>query len=243
MSKAPTDADLPAEPAYASQPWWERFWQSASPWGGARAGVLELYRAMLDRNGGRISIVDFGAGDGRNSLAVASLPELKQGVVHAYDWSPVALDSIRAFADGCPTLDAVGHRCDVNGTVELPDAVDVVLLYGILEYVTDTRLPALLDQCVRALRPGGLLLVVTLVDGPGVFESPQEPVRDRDALLKTLCQPAGLELLGHQVDTKDDLHDIGNGYPEPHRHYVFRATFVRGPSPADWSARLRDCGR
>jgi SAM-dependent methyltransferase len=120
---------------------------------------------LADRPPGRA--LDLAAGEGRNSLWLASLG----WTVTAVDFSETGLDKGRRIAGDVPVTWA---RADVREYPIEPGAFDVVLLAYLHLYAAERR--AVLRAAAAGLAPGGVLLVIghdttNLTDGVG---GPQE---------------------------------------------------------------------
>ncbi len=113
---------------------------------------LEKYVAAGDR------VLEIGAGAGRFTQILGRLGAR----VWVADISPWQLELNRRFAGEYGFEDCVADRrqvdiCDLSGYVD--GTFDVVVAYGgPLSYVLDRR-DAALAECLRVLRPGGVLLV------------------------------------------------------------------------------------
>ena len=122
-----------------------------------------LCRAVLERAGleeGQV-VLDFGCGSGNYSIPAAKIVK-RTGKVYAVDRDSGKLKELvgRMKREGLENIETVG----TGGELEFPwedGSVDTVLLYDIFWYFTidDRRLPQLLAEAGRLLKPGGLLSV------------------------------------------------------------------------------------
>lgn len=122
-----------------------------------------LSRAVLERAGleeGQV-VLDFGCGSGNYSIPAAKIVR-NTGKVYAVDRDSSKLKELagRMKREGLGNIETVG----TGGELEFPwedGSVDSVLLYDIFWYFTidDRRLPQLLAEVRRLLKPGGLLSV------------------------------------------------------------------------------------
>lgn len=107
------------------------------------------------------NVLDFGCGSGNYTIPAARIVG-EEGKIYALDKDERALDELmqRAETEGLRNI----RRIDTSGEVEIrlgDESVDVVLLYDIFWYfpLTDPRLPKLLAETCRVLKPHGLLSV------------------------------------------------------------------------------------
>jgi len=129
--------------------WDERYAASGLVWGASPNRFLPPEVSELQP--GRA--LDLACGEGRNAVWLASVG----WDVTAVDFSRVALEKGRSLATeaGVQVDFVVG---DVTGHVPAADAYDLVVIFY-LQLVRSERL-AVLERAVRALAPGGTLLVV-----------------------------------------------------------------------------------
>lgn len=106
-------------------------------------------------------VLDFGCGSGKYAILVARIVG-KEGRVYALDKDERALDELmeRAESEGLRNI----KRMDTSGEVEIgleTQSVDMVLLYDIFWYfpLRDNRLPKLLAEVYRILRPDAVISV------------------------------------------------------------------------------------
>lgn len=122
-----------------------------------------LCRAVLEGAGleeGQV-VLDFGCGSGNYSIPAAKIVG-DTGKVYAVDRDSSKLKELagRMKREGLDNIETVG----TGGELEFPwedGSVDTVLLYDIFWYFTidDRRLPQLLAEVGRLLKPGGRLSV------------------------------------------------------------------------------------
>jgi len=214
-----------AEAPYASSAWWDGFWKTTDGWGKPNERVMSLFKS-LDGSKKTITVVDIGSGNGRNS--VLTLVELfatkdpeSNYIIHCFDYSDLALLGL-AGRTLPGWLEIVTVKADVNALTSIPNA-DLVLLYGILEYVEEQNLSRIFNVTSKAVNEGGFLVVVTLVDGEGALKISGEFTRSAEEYTRHLASISNLKFIDTPtVSLRPDRHDLGRGYAEDHLHYVFR---------------------
>jgi hypothetical protein len=219
-----------SDPAYATQEWWNYFWETSEGWGEPNTRVKSLLQE-IDGSKETIIVVDLGSGNGRNSIsALLQLFEHQapksQFVLHCLDFSEEALRGLSCRP--LPSwLHLVVHKVDVNTLPELPKA-DLFLLYGILEYVNDENLSSVFQRAAESLVDVGYLVVVALVQGEGALEIAGETTRPAEIYTQKLNELGILRFVDKPaVNKRPDRHDLGKGYPEDHLHYVYRSVLVK----------------
>lgn len=142
---------------------------------------------LLDLDGAD-TLIDFGAGTGMYTLPMAEA--FPHGTVIAVDEQDALLERLRAKLAAHPPAGRVEVVLSEGGRVPLPDAVaDRVLMLNVLHHIDDE--PGVLDDVVRLLRPGGLLLSVEFAR----MERPVGPPNDHVlpfAEVRGLLERAGL---------------------------------------------------
>ena len=126
-----------------------------------------FYRFAAERTGGCEAVLDAGCGTGLGTDLLAERSELVVGVdVKA----PVlAYADHRSAAEPRPRYAAMDA-----GSLGFPSAVfDAVVVNELLEHLPDHR--PFLDEAVRVLRPGGLLVCAT-VNGAHTFGAGEDPL-------------------------------------------------------------------
>lgn len=144
-------------------------------------------------------VAEIGAGDGSFAVELAKRvgPE---GRVYATELEPEQLDAIRATASAAGVANVEVREAKVEAT-NLPDACcDAIVMRNVYHHLTA---PAALDRdVVRALRPGGYLVVIDfpptwflqLFTPEGVDESrSRHGITPEDAIAE--LQAAGLEAI------------------------------------------------
>lgn len=108
---------------------------------------------LRDRTGG--DLLDIGCGPG---MMVRHLLDTRPGDfrITACDRSKAMVDAVAARADKTQVIPAVG---DIENMPFPADTFDIVLAMGVLEYID---VPSALQEIIRVLRPGGLLVATML---------------------------------------------------------------------------------
>jgi len=109
---------------------------------------------LLDLTGAE-TVVDFGAGTGMYSLPIADA--LPDGLLIAVDAQSELLDRLEAKLAAHAPAGRVEVILNESGRVPLPDGVaDRLFMINVLHHVYDE--PDVLEEVVRLLAPGGLLV-------------------------------------------------------------------------------------
>jgi len=109
---------------------------------------------LLDLTGAE-TVVDFGAGTGMYSLPIADA--FPDGLLIAVDAQSELLDRLEAKLAAHAPAGRVKVILNESGRVPLPDGVaDRLFMINVLHHVYDE--PEVLDEVVRLLAPGGLLV-------------------------------------------------------------------------------------
>ncbi len=184
------------------------------------------YRFALPHVTGR-SVLEVGCGEGYGTARLASAADLVLGV----DYDPLTI--AHAAARYREAAFVLGHLA------ALPVAsasVDVVATLQVIEHVWDH--PQFVGECLRVLRPGGLLLVTTpnrLTFSPGL-DAPLNPFHSREftaAELTELLAAGGLA-----IDAVLGLH-TGPRLRELDSEYGGFVDAQLAAAPEQWSAQLR----
>jgi SAM-dependent methyltransferase len=134
---------------------WESFWKSTRDPEEVYSNDGRLLRCLLELVDPRdLSVLEVGAGTGRDSVGLAGLGAL----VFQLDYSMQALGLAREVA----TRAGARVRLLAGDALALPfrdGSFDVVLHQGLLEHFRTPEAGRLLAENVRVLKPGGLLLV------------------------------------------------------------------------------------
>ena len=130
-----------------------------------RRGLKEWFEKLSEDVLRRIGIkegqtvLDFGCGSGNYTIPIAKIVGT-EGTVYALDKNRYSLNELmqRARTEGLTNI----KRIDTSGEVKIDledESVDAVLLYDIFWYFTlwDPRLPQLLSEVYRILRPNALV--------------------------------------------------------------------------------------
>ncbi|WFE62815.1 class I SAM-dependent methyltransferase [Micromonospora sp. WMMD714] len=125
----------------------------------------------------RPRVVDLGAGSGTASLALAR--QLPGATVTAVDQSPEMLAHLRARADAAGLADRI-RTVDADLDRPWPDLgpVEVIFAAASMHHLADPA--AAVASAFRALRPGGLLVIVELESFPRFLTgTPDEELESR----------------------------------------------------------------
>jgi ubiquinone/menaquinone biosynthesis C-methylase UbiE len=162
-----------------------------------QAAVVSLLRLAGDE-----TVVDYGAGTGIYTIAVAQA--VPGGRVIAVEALPRLAEMLRAkltpeLADRLEVVETA------TNTVAAPDAVaDRVVMVDVLHHLYDQ--PGALAQVMRLLRPGGLFVVVDWGDGERPLGPPREHVLGLAAVRKVIASMGLDELEAHEPGTLLPYH-------------------------------------
>lgn len=117
-------------------------------------GARQLMRSA--EIGPQDHVLDMGCGSGTISLAAS---KRTQGLVHGVDSNARAVECLKRSADWNRVVNVHCHL-NADGLLDLPQPVDVALANPPY-YGDDTIASHFIDVCIKHLRPGGALLVVT----------------------------------------------------------------------------------
>ncbi|GEC07803.1 hypothetical protein SSP24_54580 [Streptomyces spinoverrucosus] len=136
---------------------WQEVYTAHPGMYGEQPSTPALHAATVFRTAGARTVLELGAGHGRDALYFA-----REGfTVHATDFSATALDQLRKAAREQGVQDRVTCEVqDVRRPLALPDAsVDGVFAHMLLcMALTTQELHTLLTELHRVLRPGGTLV-------------------------------------------------------------------------------------
>ena len=162
-----------------------------------QAAVVSLLRLAGDE-----TVVDYGAGTGIYTIAVAQA--VPGGRVIAVEALPRLAEMLRAkltpeLADRLEVVETA------TNTVGAPDAVaDRVVMVDVLHHLYDQ--PEALAQVTRLLRPGGLFVVVDWGDGERPLGPPREHVLGLAAVREVIASMGLDELEAHEPGTLLPYH-------------------------------------
>jgi ubiquinone/menaquinone biosynthesis C-methylase UbiE len=162
-----------------------------------QAAVVSLLRLAGDE-----TVVDYGAGTGIYTIAVAQA--VPGGRVIAVEALPRLAEMLRAkltpeLADRLEVVETA------TNTVAAPDAVAArVVMVDVLHHLYDQ--PGALAQVMRLLRPGGLFVVVDWGDGERPLGPPREHVLGLAAVRKVIASMGLDELEAHEPGTLLPYH-------------------------------------
>lgn len=178
----------------------------------ARGDVVTALRGHLANVSPRTTILDFGGGDGRISVALA------RSVRATYTIADVDADALARVPEDPALIPAL---VPAAGPLPFPAGTfDHVIAIDVLHEVGDTA--RLLTEVARCLRPGGTLLVVDY-DGrrwiARLFNSIGCSGRRRCTFLSPDALAAALERAGFEarVQSLDRLRILGAGRTPPAR--------------------------
>src|SRR5689334_11975257 len=187
-----------------------------------------VYERLADRCSGR-DVLEAGCGEGYGADLIADHARSVIGL--DYDESAVA--HVRA------RYPRVNMRHGNLAQLPLPDAsVDVVVNYQVIEHLWDQ--PQFVSECLRVLRPAGLLLMSTpnrITFSPG-RDTPVNPFHTRElnaGELSQLLLDAGFELAG--------VYGVFHGrrlaeMDARHGGSIIDAQIARAVADAPWPAQL-----
>jgi ubiquinone/menaquinone biosynthesis C-methylase UbiE len=136
---------------------------------------------VIDRLGliGDEHVLEIGPGPGYFSTEIAR--RLPQGRLELFDLQPEMLDKARRSLDTAGCHNAGFHTGDASGGLPFPDgSFDVAFLAAVLGEVPDKS--ACIRSLARALRPGGVLVLVEAFPDPDRMSVP---------VLRDLAEPEG----------------------------------------------------
>lgn len=177
-------------------------------WGREPSRLAEQTIEYLPDDPAGLSLIDVGAGEGRDAVFFA-----ERGLaVTAVDISPAGLEKARRLADergvAVTTLQA-----DAN-EFELPHPVDVVFSSGTVQFIRPDRRPHQFERFQRRTNAGGIHAVFAFVDHPDIPPAPDttddQYLFDRDELQGYYANWDTLH--SEEVVFEDDSGGI------PHRH-------------------------
>ena len=138
------------------------------------------------------SVADIGCGEGYFALRLARAVG-PQGLVYAVDINARALAALKKQADQ-QLLTNVTVVVSESTDTRLPvESVDVLLVSDVLHEVPEAQRLPLVQNAVRALRPGGFLYLIDYRKSRDVKFDPYEKLIPRDELVR-ICTDAGLRL-------------------------------------------------
>ncbi|MCM1971321.1 class I SAM-dependent methyltransferase [Streptomyces sp. G1] len=150
MTGQPQDPEL----ARAQREHWQNTYEAHPGMYGEQPSDPARYAVDVFRSAGADSVLELGAGHGRDALHFA-----REGfAVQAADFSPVGLTQLRAAARAMGLGERVATiEHDVRRPLSLPDAsVDAVFAHMLLCMALSTKeIHALVGEVRRVLRPGG----------------------------------------------------------------------------------------
>lgn len=156
----------------------------------------------LLRLSGAETVVDYGAGTGIYTVAVAEA--VPQGRVIAVEELPRLADMLRAriTPELAERLELV--ETDANAVPAADAAADRVLMVDVLHHLYDQ--PEALAQVVRLLRPGGLFVVVDWGDRERLLGPPLDHVLGLAAVRDIIARMGLDELEAHEPGTLLPYH-------------------------------------
>ncbi|MET9866379.1 class I SAM-dependent methyltransferase [Streptomyces sp. NPDC006386] len=147
---------------------WERTYGEHPGMYGARPSDAAVHAAGVFLDAGATDVLELGAGHGRDALFFA-----REGFsVHATDFSPVAIEQLRAAAREQGIARRVtGGVQDVREPLRLPDAsFDAVFAHMLLCMALSTEeTHRLVGEVRRVLRPGGVFVYTVRHTGDAHF--------------------------------------------------------------------------
>ncbi|XP_042454221.1 uncharacterized protein LOC122038506 isoform X3 [Zingiber officinale] len=114
---------------------------------------------FLDREVGKLVVLEVGCGAGNTIFPlVATYPHI---FVHACDFSPRAIELVKSHKDfSADHINAFVCDLTIHNLSEIiaPSSVDIVTMIFVLSAVSPEKMPLVLDNLRRVLKPNGLVL-------------------------------------------------------------------------------------
>ena len=145
----------------------------ATPWK-IRPQVLDLVKACIDkgvnRQDGKVRVLDLGSGYGKNAVGLANgrvpggeqVYDSSNVTVDAVDFSEVAIGRLEDKIRGDSIANLTATNADVRDLDYAAGSYDVVLMYGILEYLSPEEATDLVQKAQEWTAENGINLIVTL---------------------------------------------------------------------------------
>lgn len=196
--------------------------------GGPSHEVIALATAYAATKKRYFRVLDLGCGDGRNAFLLAG----SNALVTAVDSSRESIEKLKALAQLYGrSIDAIAD--DVIGFND-PNWYDAVLGHGILHFLDNKDLGALLQRLKRKTRPGGYHIFAV-----SPFATAAEVIQDfklvghKNVLKKGALEKYYIdwEIVSHENYVKWDFHPGIGEHRHPIEKYIFR-------KPADASKQL-----
>jgi|GEM_PF-2193338 len=198
---------------------WSAFWSDPpDAFGPARAeqehpSVAAAVVAALELQPGQ-HLLDWGCGHARGSRVYAAA-----GLrVSLHEPSPALRRSAAAHCAGRPGVDLIERTEDLS-----PGSLDAVVVFSVVQYLTEAELAALLQEARRCLRPGGALVLGDVIHRGG------------GDLATFFARPRSLRHLGQRV--REGVRLAASGYLGARR-----AQPLRRFEPQRVASRLRAAG-
>lgn len=131
---------------------WDEYYATTQPaWGAPPDELLVEVATSLPRG----AAVDFGCGEGRNSLWLAT----RGWTVTAIDSSQVAIDRAREIAANAPRTvrERLDYRTESAADTALERQYELALIFDI--HVPEGELRAIVNRAISALKPDGILMI------------------------------------------------------------------------------------
>jgi SAM-dependent methyltransferase len=187
-----------------------------------------VYQRLRDRCAGR-DVLEAGCGEGYGADLIADVA----GLVIGLDYDEATVAHVRA------RYPRVDMRHGNLAELPLPDgSVDVVVNFQVIEHLWDQ--PQFVAECLRVLRPGGLLLMSTpnrVTFSPG-RDTPINPFHTRELNAAELTEL--LEAAGFRLEAMQGVFH-GRGLAEldaKHGGSIIEAQVARALADAPWPEEL-----
>jgi len=194
-------SDLDRATLHAQKPHWDTIYSKNSEMFGSEASASARYAAALFRGKGVKSVLELGAGQGRDTLFFA-----QEGLhVHALDYASISVAEIRkkAAAQGC--IHNIAAQChDVRQALPFPDnSLDACYSHMLFcMALTTSELHSLSCEIRRVLKPKGICIYTVRHTGDSHYATGIHRGED-------MYEAAGFIV---HFFSKEKIHELADGY-------------------------------